>query len=116
MRDQDGTPMTDDSKVAVETVPGVRDRRRTSRSNSCRMGALQVHSRKHCVNYPSQEERHDYATEVAGGVASHYCFDHVTFDDIVVPTVRRVVKRRTEGPVIHGPTAVLILISDVSLT
>jgi hypothetical protein len=27
-----------------------------------------------------------------------------------------VVKRRTDGPVIHGPTAVLILISDVSLT
>ncbi len=50
------------------------------------------------------------------GVASHYCFDHVTFDDIVVPTFRRVVKRRTDGPVIHGPTAVLILISDVSLT
>jgi hypothetical protein len=61
-------------------------------------------------------QRHDYATDVAGGVASHYCFDHVTFDDIVVPTLRRVVKRRTDGPVIHGPTAVLILISDVSLT
>src|SRR6266481_607932 len=44
------------------------------------------------------------------------CFDHVTFDDIVVPTFRRVVKRRTDGPAIHGPTAVLILISDVSLT
>jgi hypothetical protein len=33
----------------------------------------------------------------------------------VVPTFRRVVKRRTDGPVIHGPTAVLIVISDVSL-
>ncbi len=61
-------------------------------------------------------QRHDYATDVAGGVASHYCFDHVTFDDIVVPTFRRVVKRRTDGPIIHGPTAVLILISDVSLS
>src|SRR6266446_5239878 len=38
----------------------------------------------------------------------------VTFDDIVVPTLRRVVKRRTDGPLIHGPTAVLIVISDVS--
>jgi hypothetical protein len=61
-------------------------------------------------------QRHDYATDVAGGVASHYCFDHVTFDDIVVPTFRRVVKRRTDGPFIHGPTAVLIVISDVSLS
>jgi hypothetical protein len=27
-----------------------------------------------------------------------------------------VVKRKPEGPVIHGPTAVLIVISDVSLS
>jgi hypothetical protein len=53
---------------------------------------------------------------VAGGVAAHYCFDHVTFDAIVVPTFRRVVKRKPEGPIIHGPTAVLIVISDVSLS
>jgi hypothetical protein len=32
-----------------------------------------------------------------------------------VPTFRRVVKRKPEGPIIHGPTAVLIVISDVSL-
>jgi hypothetical protein len=59
-------------------------------------------------------QRLDYATDVAGGVAAHYCFDHVTFDGIVVPTFRRVVKRKPEGPIIHGPTAVLIVISDVS--
>ena len=53
---------------------------------------------------------------LAGGVAAHYCFDHVTFDGIVVPTFRRVVKRKPEGPIIHGPTAVLIVISDVSLS
>ena len=57
-------------------------------------------------------QRLDYAT----GVAANYCFDHVTFDGIVVPTFRRVVKRKPEGPVIHGPTAVLIVISDVSLS
>jgi hypothetical protein len=61
-------------------------------------------------------QRLDYATDVAGGVAAHYCFDHVTFDGIVVPTFRRVVKRKPEGPIIHGPTAVLIVISDVSLS
>jgi hypothetical protein len=33
-----------------------------------------------------------------------------------VPTFRRVVKRKPEGPFIHGPTAVLIVISDVSLS
>jgi hypothetical protein len=27
-----------------------------------------------------------------------------------------VVKRKPEGPIIHGPTAVLIVISDVSLS
>ena len=61
-------------------------------------------------------QRLEYATDVAGGVAAHYCFDHVTFDGIVVPTFRRVVKRKPEGPIIHGPTAVLIVISDVSLS
>jgi hypothetical protein len=61
-------------------------------------------------------QRLDYATDVAGGVASHYCFDHVAFDGIVVPTFRRVVPRKPEGPIIHGPTAVLIVISDVSLS
>jgi hypothetical protein len=61
-------------------------------------------------------QRLDYATDVAGGVAAHYCFDHVTFDGIVVPTFRRVVKRKPEGPIVHGPTAVLIVISDVSLS
>jgi hypothetical protein len=33
-----------------------------------------------------------------------------------VPTFRRVVRRKPEGPIVHGPTAVLIVISDVSLS
>ena len=49
-------------------------------------------------------------------MAAHYCFDHVTLDGIVAPTFRRVVKSKSEGPNIHGPTAVLIVISDVSLS
>ena len=61
-------------------------------------------------------QRLDYATDVAGGVAAHYCFDHLTFDGIVVPTFRHVVTRKPEGPIIHGRTAVLIVISDVSLS
>jgi hypothetical protein len=57
--------------------------------------------------------RHDYATDVAGGVASHYCFDHVDFDGIVFPTLRRVVRRNDEVPDIAGRTGVLIQISHL---
>jgi hypothetical protein len=55
-------------------------------------------------------KRHDYVTDVAGGVAANYCFDHVDFDGIVFPTLRRVVRRKDEVPDIAGPTAVLIQI------
>src|SRR6202171_6405303 len=57
--------------------------------------------------------RHDYVTDVAGGVAAHYCFDHVDFDGIVFPTLRRVVRRKDEVPGIAGPTAVLFQISPL---
>jgi hypothetical protein len=58
-------------------------------------------------------KRHDYVTDVAGGVAANYCFDHVDFDGIVFPTLRRVVRRKDEVPDIAGPTAVLIQISHL---
>lgn len=61
-------------------------------------------------------QRLDYVTDVAGGVGAHYCYDHTTFNGIVVPTLRRVVPRTPEGPILFGPTAVLIVISDVSLS
>jgi hypothetical protein len=57
--------------------------------------------------------RHDYVTDVAGGVAANYCFDPVDFDGIVFPTLRRVVRRKDEVPNIAGPTAVLIQISHL---
>lgn len=38
--------------------------------------------------------RLDYVTDIAGGVGSHYCFDHETFGGLVFPTLRRVVARR----------------------
>jgi hypothetical protein len=50
---------------------------------------------------------------VAGGVAAHYCFDHVDFDGIVFPTLRRVVRRKDEVPDIAGRTGVLIQISHL---
>jgi hypothetical protein len=59
-------------------------------------------------------QRLDYITEVAGGgIASHYCFDHVSFSGLVFPTFRRVVSRTSTGPLISGRTRILLLISDV---
>ena len=56
-------------------------------------------------------QRVDYVTDVAGGVASHYCFDHVDYNGIVIPTLRRVVPRVPE-PDIFGASAVLIRIAN----
>jgi len=56
-------------------------------------------------------QRVDYVTDVAGGVGSHYCFDHVNYDGIVIPTLRRVVPRMPE-PDVFGPSAVLIQIAN----
>lgn len=53
-------------------------------------------------------KRIDYVTDVAGGVASHYCYDPKTFDGIVIPTRRRVVRRTPEGPKVSGITAVFL--------
>jgi hypothetical protein len=58
-------------------------------------------------------QRLDY---VAVGPGSHYCYDHTTFGGIVFPTLRRVVQRTPSGPLLSGPTLVLIQIANVSLT
>jgi hypothetical protein len=57
-------------------------------------------------------QRLDY---VAVGPASHDCYDHTTFGGIVFPTLRRVVGRRPSGPLVSGPTAVLIQIANVTV-
>jgi hypothetical protein len=50
--------------------------------------------------------RIDYETDVVGGVTSHYCFDYKTFDGIVIPTMRRVVRRLPDRTaVLMGPTS-----------
>jgi len=50
--------------------------------------------------------RIDYETDVAKGVASHYCFDYKNFGGIVIPTMRRVVRRLPDGTsVVSGPTS-----------
>jgi len=58
-------------------------------------------------------QRIDYVTDVAGGVAAHYCYDHAWFGGILFPTLRRVVRRTEEGARSARPTAILIQISDI---
>ena len=57
-------------------------------------------------------QRLDY---LAVGPAAHYCFDHANYKGIVFPTLRRVLRRPPSGPLVNGPTAVLIQITDVLL-
>lgn len=60
--------------------------------------------------------RIDYETVVAKGVASHYCFDYKSFDGIVIPTLRRVVKRLPDGTsVLSGPTSFGLQYVDVKV-
>jgi hypothetical protein len=59
-------------------------------------------------------KRLDYTTDVIGGVATHYCYDPKTIDGIVIPTLRRVVRRTPEeGPLISGRTSFLLDYVDV---
>jgi hypothetical protein len=55
-------------------------------------------------------QRLDY---VAVGPAAHYCFDHTAFGGLVFPTLRRVDRPPPSGPLVNGPTAVLIQITRV---
>jgi hypothetical protein len=61
-------------------------------------------------------QRLDYVTDVLGGVASHYCFDHREFGGLVIPTLRRVVRRDGNRALLSTATAVLLQISDVRAT
>ena len=52
--------------------------------------------------------RLDYTTDVLGGVAADYCYDPVTIDGLVFPTLRRVVRRTPEGPLLSGRTSFIL--------
>lgn len=58
-------------------------------------------------------QRVDYVTDVAGGVAAHYCYDHASFGGILFPTLRRVVRRTPDNASPAQPTAILIQITDI---
>ena len=47
-------------------------------------------------------------TDALGGVAAHYCYDHVTMDGLVFPTLRRVVRRTPEGRLLSGRTSFIL--------
>ena len=53
-------------------------------------------------------KRLDYVTDVLGGVAAHYCFDPMPFGGIVIPTLRRVVRRTPQGPLVSGRTSFIL--------
>jgi hypothetical protein len=59
--------------------------------------------------------RLDYVTDVLGGVAAHYCYDPVTVEGIVFPTLRRVVRRTSDGPLLSGRTSFVLDYTNVEV-
>ena len=60
-------------------------------------------------------KRLDYTTDVLGGVAALYCYDTMAFDGIIIPTLRRVVRRTPDGPLLSGRTSFLLDYVDVAV-
>src|ERR1700722_19368640 len=60
-------------------------------------------------------KRWDYETDVLGGVAAHYCYDPVTVEGIVFPTLRRVVRRTPDGPLLSGRTSFVLDYTNVEV-
>jgi hypothetical protein len=58
-------------------------------------------------------KRLDYVAEVLGGVAAHYCFDPVSVDGLIFPSLRRVVRRNADGPLLSGKTSFLQDFSEI---
>ena len=60
--------------------------------------------------------RHDYTAEPIGGwaKAAHYCFDHQSFDGLVLPTRRRVYPRKRDNQRRSRPLLVWIEVSGMA--
>jgi hypothetical protein len=70
------------------------------------------------ATYPDDvpaQKRLDYTTDVLGGVATHYCYDPMTFDGIIISTLRRVVRRTSDGPLLSGRTSFILDYVDVTV-
>ena len=62
-------------------------------------------------------QRHDYNTEVVGGqLAAHYVYQHKQFSGILVPTKRRVLRRRADGTSVLDALIVSIDLSEVEFS
>jgi hypothetical protein len=97
------------------------------RENGERWRALRVrfpddvpaHSREQLYYFDDRGllRRNDYTAEVFGSwaKATHYCWDHESFDGLVVPTRRRAMVRRRNGKPIRQFALVSIAIGDVEL-
>jgi hypothetical protein len=59
--------------------------------------------------------RLDYITDVLGGVVTHYTFDHKNVDGLIIPELRRVVRRLDDGPHVFGPTSFILDYTSVVL-
>jgi len=76
--------------------------------------SIPTHSREQVFyfNQAGLLQRLDYTPSISGREAAHYCFDHRSFDGLMIPTLRRVVSRPPSGPQINGPSGVLVVITD----
>jgi hypothetical protein len=62
---------------------------------------------------PSQNRASTPFTDVLGGVAAHYCYDHTTVHGFIFPTLRRVVRRTAEGPLLSGRSSFILDYTDL---
>jgi hypothetical protein len=60
-------------------------------------------------------KRLDYTTDVLGGVAAHYTFDQKNVDGLIIPQLRRVVRRDDDGPHVFGPTSFVLDYTSVEI-
>jgi len=79
---------------------------------------LQTHSREQVfyIDDAGLIRRHDYTAEPIGqwARAAHYCFDHSSFDGLILPTRRLVYPRRGDNRPRSHPRLVWIELSEVS--
>jgi hypothetical protein len=82
-------------------------------------GHVHTHSREQVfyVDGSGLIRRHDYTAEPIGGwaKAAHYCFDHRSFDGLMVPTRRRVYPRKRNNRRRAGPLLVWIEVAGAAV-